>query len=126
MDQAFGSADTRTRMCLLNVSNHPLSEWGAEQMDEALRIFGEVVDMPFPAVDPVWDASQIARLADELAVEIRKIAPRAVHLMGEMTLTHALVIRLKEAGIPCVASTSARQVVDGRRLFRFAGFRAYP
>jgi hypothetical protein len=38
--------------------------------------------------------------------------PAAVHLMGEMTFTFALVRKLQAAGIRCVASTTARDVVE--------------
>ncbi|RME03015.1 MAG: TIGR02221 family CRISPR-associated protein, partial [Bacteroidetes bacterium] len=34
---------------LLNLSNHPTSSWTEAQMAEAKRLFGEVIDLPFPA-----------------------------------------------------------------------------
>ena len=50
--------------------------------------------------------------------------------MGEMTFTYALAQKLKNAGIPCVASTTVREVIDhgdGRKeaQFRFVRFRPY-
>lgn len=50
--------------------------------------------------------------------------------MGEMTFTYALVKRLKEAGIRCVASTTKRictENADGSRTsqFNFVRFRDY-
>jgi hypothetical protein len=113
-------------MCLLNLSNHPVSDWAPEQVRAAVERFTCIVDHPFPAVDPAWDADHIARVADAIVMDIRVINPAAVHLMGEMTLTFTLVARLQSTGFPCLVSTSDRRVEDGRRVFSFAGFRPYP
>lgn len=118
---------------LINLSNHPSAKWSAEQAEAARRLFGEVVDLPFPVVDPAGDEDHIASLTDEYFRRILEIAEEqhvTVHLMGEMTLTYALVQRLHAHGIPCVASTTKRETIDyadGRResLFKFVQFRKY-
>ena len=54
-----------------------------------------------------------------------------VHLMGEQTFSYALIKRLRERGITCVASTTKRIVkeeVPGKKsevIFQFERFRAY-
>lgn len=40
---------------LLNLSNHPSSLWCDEQIKAAETLFGEIVDLPFPQVDPNGD-----------------------------------------------------------------------
>ncbi len=116
----------------LNLSNHPSALWGAEQKAAAEQLCGEIVDLPFPAVDPAGDEEYIAALADEYCKKVVEMAAGKtvmVHLMGEMTLTLALVRRLQVAGIPCLASTTRRMTVeqDGVKtsVFKFVKFRKY-
>lgn len=116
----------------LNLSNHPSSQWGEEQKEAALW-YGTICDMPFPQIPPTADESDIESMADDILQQIRSNYANArltVHLMGEMTLTHTLVCRLKAIGIPCVASCTERVVEDlgqGNKIshFRFVRFRAY-
>ncbi|RME32420.1 MAG: TIGR02221 family CRISPR-associated protein, partial [Deltaproteobacteria bacterium] len=91
---------------LLNLSNHPTSSWTVTQMAEAKRLFGEVTDLPFPAVPPDADERALDALVDEYFKKILDINPAAVHVMGEMTFTCRMVQKLKEAGITCLASTT--------------------
>ena len=117
---------------LINLSNHPSAKWSVEQT-EAARQFGEVVDLPFPQVDPFGDEAYIAELADAYCGKVLALAegnPVSVHLMGEMTLIHALAFRLKAVGVECLASTTERVVVEEApdrktALFRFVRFRKY-
>ena len=102
-------------------------------MAAAERLGGEIVDIPFPVVDPAGDAESVAALADcycRMALETSDGQEVVVHVMGEMTFTFALVQRLQAVGIPCVASTTERVVnetPDGRKesLFKFVQFRKY-
>lgn len=116
----------------INYSNHPSSDWSKKQLASA-REYGEIVDIPFRSVAPEADSAELERIASE---ELTKILDAAagknavVHLMGEMTLTYILVRKLKASGIRCVASTTARSVVenaDGTRTsdFDFVRFRDY-
>ena len=122
---------------LLNLSNHPADGWTDAQRRAAQDAFGDVQDLPFPAIDPAWDAVEVDALAAEYAERCRAAleghggGSHAVHVMGEMTFTVAFVRRLQASGIPCVAATTERLVVaDGteerRVTFRFVRFRAYP
>jgi len=118
---------------LINLSNHPSVNWSEEQYKTAVEQFGCVVDLPFPVVDPDGDESYIEALADEYESKVLEMAadePITVHLMGEMTLTFALILRLQAQGITCVASTTRRvtsEFPDGRKesLFQFVKFRKY-
>jgi hypothetical protein len=122
----------KTEAIFLNLTNHPSAQWQAEQR-EAAAAYGRLLDLPFPAVGAGASEADIQQLADELATKIFELHRQAavtVHLMGEMTLCFALLQRLLKAGIPCLASTSQREVVeegDGQKTvrFRFERFRRY-
>ena len=118
---------------LINLTNHPSSLWSDKQL-EAARVYEEIIDMPFPAIDETDDETYISTLADEYHQKILDIAKEnsvTVHLMGELTFTFALLKRLQEHGIPCVASTSKRMVNEetpgrkGEVIFQFERFRRY-
>lgn len=118
---------------LINLSNHPSAKWGDEQMQAATEQYGRVVDIPFPQVDSNGDEGYITSLADEYVSRVIAAAAdgfATVHLMGEMTLTFALVCRLQRLGYPCVASTTeraVRELDDGSSevRFKFVQFRTY-
>jgi hypothetical protein len=117
---------------LINLSNHPSANWQPEQL-AAAQSFGEVADIPFPAVDPNGDECYIHALCNEYVEKVLqttkgKIA--AVHVMGEMTLTLSLVYALQTKGFTCVASTSQRICTDKgdgtkEMKFVFNRFRKY-
>lgn len=117
---------------LINLSNHPSASWSPQQL-AAAKVYGEIVDLPFPAVDPEADEAEIAALGDEYLFKIKQLAQGknvVVHLMGEMTLSFCLVRLLQDVGITCVASTSERMVEEehnGKKevYFLFKQFRAY-
>lgn len=118
---------------LLNFTNHPSKIWSEKQKDAA-KLFGEIVDMPFPHIDESADENYISKLADEYLQKILLIAERenvVVHLMGEQTFVYSLVKRLKNRNINCVASTTKRIVKldsSGQKkevIFQFERFRYY-
>lgn len=116
----------------INISNHPSSDWSEEQLD-AVRQYGDVVDMPFPAVFADEDETYISSLAKEYAeMMISRYDPRqdVFHVMGEMCFSFALIRLLQQAGFVCVASTSERIVREeepGHKevFFNFVRFRQY-
>ena len=119
---------------LINLSNHPAAKWNAGQLEQAQAQYGEVRDLPFPKVDPYADEAAILQLAHDYVARAQALLPatghHAVHLMGEMTLTYALVQAFRAEGLPCIASTTAREVAqeaDGTKtsVFRFVRFREY-
>lgn len=117
----------------LNLSNHSSDKWSKAQLDAA-RAYGEVVDMPFPVIDPGATTEEIHRLAEEYADRITSSYLgrdlMTVHLMGEMTFTFRLVTLLHARGVRCVASTTQRKTseLEGSKkesIFEFQAFREY-
>lgn len=119
----------------LNLSNHPITDWPAEQLAAAaaeVGMFPErdpverwLLEIPFPAVDPAVSSKDIAKLADDL---IAKEVPETVcvaMIQGEFTLTVALVRRLQAKGVHCIAATNHRQPRQEGDAFTFGAFRAY-
>ena len=120
------------RSLFINLSNHPSSQWGEDQLAEAKKL-GEIVDMEFPAVNPCAATIELDEMAQKLVDDIRKLAGEnniTVHVMGEMSLTYKVVQKLISWGIRCVCSTTQRIVTedaDGRKVteFHFEQFRDY-
>ena len=117
----------------LNHTNHPSDKWNSEQVSAA-KIFGEIVDLPFPNIPPQFDSDDIKKIVAENLQEILKISPAAVLCQGEFNYTFEMVTELKKNNIPVFAATSERIVStltdeDGsiKRIstFRFVRFRNY-
>lgn len=118
---------------LINITNHPSNMWSENQINAAKK-YGEIFDMPFPNIDATANEKQISKLADQYLQKILNISKEksiTVHLMGELTFTYALLKRLQQHGICCVASTSCRIVkkeTSGHKedvYFEFERFRIY-
>ena len=120
----------------LNLSNHPSAEWSGPQMEHARRLGGsiEIMDLPFPHVDPAWDTEQVAEVARAVARRALVTGAKAALVEGEFVLTLALVLLLEKAGLPCYAASSPRiaaqtKLPDGsvRKTvhFEFVRFRRY-
>lgn len=130
-----------------NISNHPHEPgpghpgWSPDQI-EAAESWGQagnassklkIRDIPFPEVDPGMDTQDIQAMADE--VLDRLVASGAnhgdpVHVMGELTLTYALVAELRARGLTPLASTTSRDSKSIQDIkvarFQFVRFREYP
>ena len=119
----------------LNLSNHPSSTWSEHQLKVANDQYGEVLDIPFPEIEPEWDTHQVAELAEVYLEKIMTVArgkhaEPVVHLMGEYVFCFKLVTLLKANDIKVLVSTSSRQSVmnvDGTKTitFSFVKFREY-
>ena len=110
---------------LINLSNHKQTQWSEAQL-QAAEPYGEIIDLEFPQIDPAKDENYIS----QLATNYRQKYDVTVHLMGEMNFTFALLQLLQEHHIPCVASTTRRDVVEdgsGQKIstFQFVKFRRY-
>ena len=121
------------RDMFLNCSNHPSAFWGAAQF-EAASAYGDVVDLPFPQVDPLLDSDQLQPLVREYACRIEEMKPDAVMAAGEFTFLFMLVNRLLRDGIKVVCACTKRDTVekllpDGssekKSIFVFERFRDY-
>jgi hypothetical protein len=121
---------------LINISNHPSTEWADTQLKMAYGIAEEIIDIPFPAVDPAVSDTNLRQLCSDIVslVELHfdgNADHILIHVMGEMRLTFMLVAKLQAKGYRCYASAGQRDVSildDGSmvRKFHFHGFREYP
>ncbi len=118
---------------LINFTNHPSAQWSAEQK-VAAQVYGKVIDLAFPAIDPATNEAVLDSLATVYADHILHLSPNAVLCQGECTFVYRVVQRLEAAGIPTLAACSRRKsqettYPDGSTLkcsiFAFAGFRRY-
>ena len=114
---------------LINLSNHPFDKWTATQQEAARNQYSTIVDIPFPQIDPASSTDQLRMLVDDYVLQIRRMPPATVHVMGELCFIYLFVQQCREIGIPCVASTTHRIVeeVDGKKVvqFQFIQFRPY-
>ena len=114
---------------LLNLSNHPFTNWSELQKTNAIEQYHEVIDIPFPHIDPNWSSDEVLLLVDEYVSKVMLMPPATLHVMGELTFVFYFVEQCKAIGIPCVASTTERivQERDGQKVstFRFVKFRPY-
>ena len=118
---------------LINCTNHPYEIWGEAQRDAAVK-FGEVVDLPFPQIEPRSSTKELRRLTERYARRIEAQQPEAVLVAGEFTFAFMLVDRLLTDGVR-VLSTRSRRITqeelnpDGTNrktsVFVFDCFREY-
>jgi len=114
----------------LNLSNHPSNRWSDKQLTSA-QFYGELHDLPFPNIPPAASSEEVEQMAEIYKNKVIELAPKVVHLMGEMTFTACLLRKLQAQGFHCVASTTERVVLeetDGSKTFKFnfVQFRTYP
>jgi hypothetical protein len=118
---------------LLNISNHPSSRWDDKQTSAAIADWFEVMDYPFPQIDPAMHTNDVCGLADKIFNEIMN-DPKyenltAVMIQGEFSLVINLANAFHAAGIEVVVATSERNTVenpDGTKTvkFEFCQFRS--
>lgn len=120
-------------MVFINLSNHPSSEWSPKQL-AAAKSYEDIIDIQFPNIKPDADADDIDSIADSICTQLMTIKSNygdiVLHIMGEMTLTYAIIRKLDGTGIRCLASTSERNTKinpDGSKTsyFDFVRFREY-
>lgn len=117
---------------LVNFTNHPSNKWCKEQRDAAGK-YGEVIDIPFPDVDPFIDEKEVFFIALGYLSAICELNPSAVLCQGESTLAFLMVSLLKTANIPVIAACSKRVSSERKFLgntvktvhYKFARFRQY-
>ena len=122
-------------MSFVNFSNHNSSKWTTAQL-EAAKEYGDVIDIAFPMIDPAATKEDIALMADKAVSDILSVSPSAVMVQGETTLVFAVVKRLQERGVLCLASCTRRRSEEELQrlsaagltregMFEFMGFREY-
>lgn len=118
---------------LINLSNHPMEHWDKKQLRETEK-YGEIIDMPFPAISPDLSDEELNSLVEEYYKRILEYENPVVMIQGEFVFVYRLVTKLKKVGIKALASCSQRvaseqMMGDGRvvktTVFSFAGYREY-
>lgn len=117
----------------INFSNHPSTMWLEKQL-AAAHEYGEIVDVPFPAVPATATEDDVELLAQDCYENIKKLNPEMVMCSGEFSLTYAVLQKLLADNITCVCACSERNVTekvneDGTvtkvATFEFKQFRRY-
>mgnify|MGYP000786074826 CR=1 FL=1 len=62
---------------LINFTNHPSAQWSAEQT-AAAQVYGKVIDLAFPAINPATNEAVLDSLATVYADHILHLSPDAV------------------------------------------------
>lgn len=100
---------------LINLSNHPSSLWSEEQRAAGLT-YGEIVDVPFPPIDPEATTEEVEQLAEGYLEKCKQLLPdrsgSALLVTGELTFCFSLVQMLLAEGYICLAPTSKRNVIE--------------
>jgi|688.fasta_scaffold1797460_1 hypothetical protein len=114
---------------LLNFSNHPSHTWNEKQLLKAFELFESVTDLEFPHIDPHFSYDDIDKLSTKYVDIILSKRPKVVHIMGELTFTYKVVLKLQMEGMLCIGSTTHRIATeeDGYKFskFEFVQFRGY-
>ena len=71
----------------INFTNHPSTQWSAEQK-AAAQVYGKVIDLAFPAIDPATNEAVLDSLATVYADHILHLSPDAVLCQGECTFVY--------------------------------------
>lgn len=116
----------------INYTNHPSKKWSCKQL-EAAQEYGEIYDIPFPAINPEMSREEIIKIAKNEFIKITAKNPNCVLCQGESVLSYYLVSMLKENQVKVVAACSERHVNEktenGKVIkvteFEFIQFREY-
>ncbi len=121
----------------MNFSNHGVATWSPAQVQAALDLgLGEPTDVPdgMPQVAPDAGEDHVWQLATDLADRAAALGAAGAVVMGEYSLSFALVEALRRQGVRCFAATTERQTqvtyaADGsarkESVFRFVRWREY-
>lgn len=117
---------------LINLTNHRIEGWPESQVNEAKNRFSNIIDFPFPTIDPTWSKEDIEQLAKRMFEECITLLPEneenGIHVMGEFNFTFAFVTYAKTKGIRCLSSTKNKDykiIVKGKEEYPFVKFRDY-
>lgn len=117
----------------INLTNRASKTWLDDQL-KAAQEYGDIIDLPFPNIDPDMEPEEVVAMAEKYTAQIMTYDVSAVLVQGEMTFTFAVVSGLKRKGIKTVAACSRRESVETRNedgsvtknsVFRFCQFREY-
>lgn len=121
----------------VNLSNHPLNLWSAEQVAAARTLgLGEPADPPepMPLVPPEAEEEEVDRLAVRVATAAIRAGAAGAFVASDYGLTLAVVRELQARGVRCFTATTRREVseavrpdgaLEKRSVFRFVRWREY-
>lgn len=117
-------------MTLVNLTNHPRSEWSEAQREWFESRYSRLIDLPFPQIHPESTSIEVCELAESMMPMVLAYSPCHLLVMGESTFMVAMVRLAQFAGLRVIATTSRRNVEvldDGRmiRRFDFVGVREF-
>lgn len=128
----------------INVTHHSASKWSNEQIETAKihPVTGtslEIIDLQFPSVKSTFDKIDISKIASRYTNKVLDIVKNitgenynmdysiVVHVMGEQSLSYALIKILKEYKFLVVVSCTDRVLesngVNKKAKFKFVRFR---
>ena len=96
----------------INFTNHPHEIWSELQRQTAEQQYGEIMDLPFPPLQPSWEIEDLQKCVEEYTAKIEALKPDAVLVAGEFTLVFMLVDKLLQDGVKVVCSCSKRMTVE--------------
>lgn len=112
----------------INFTNHSSDKWGLKQRKEAEK-YGEIIDIPFPAISALAKEKDIQNLAEKYVDLISRFEPRAVLCQGEFCLAYQIISGLRKRGIIVLAACSERYAKESGNKkevsFVFEQFRRY-
>lgn len=122
-------------MSFVNFTNHSSAKWAPSQV-AAAKEYGDIIDVPFPMVNPAATKEEIQELAEKSAQDILEQHPTLVMAQGEFTLTFAVVKKLQQKGVKCAVACTRRRTdeevqqlaaagLTREGMFEFMGFREY-
>lgn len=132
---------------LINLTNHPVkgvfnpekkeyqNAWSLEQINAAIELFDEIVELPFPKIPANWSTFEVKTLAQEycnrcIAIMKSPSLRNAVHIGGETMFCYYFITLLMKEGYQVISSTSERDVEEleensSIKKFKFVRFRQY-
>lgn len=108
-------------MSFINFTNHPSEFWDQTQIEESLK-YGDIIDLPFPNVDPAATENEVLQLGQEMVEKIVSYKPSCVLAQGEFSLCFYVINQLLKQNIKVVTACSERNTVekDGLKISKFA------
>lgn len=117
----------------INLSNHPSEKWDDNQL-KAAACYGNVVDIPFPAISSLCNTRQVRLLANDYCNQCLSLLKEneseisVVHVAGELLFCYYIIQNLLFHNVTVVISASERNAeVDQngvkRSEFHFVQFR---
>ena len=118
----------------INLSNHPSEKWNDFQKNVVLKDHSQIIDIPFPDIDPYGTSQYIDELVDEYLEKVLSYGRPTVMVQGEYIFTYRMIVQLKKLNLVVLASCSDRRTIEyiddngftaRRSEFEFVEFKEY-